>query len=261
MEKEKLFTIEQLAKATGISRASLLRLETDGLITPRARGGRGNSRFYSSDTALKVLKLVSYRGLGFATKDAMELIRGNDYREMLDIMSRKLAVLNGIVEELKSNLDESSRGEIRETTSAAGYYFIEKRILSNTFRDISPEIMNLLGEAVRKGFRLDSGTPGMIQFRDDGETREQEFTLMIHIDPSCKDKPGVVEVPEERILYMNSFGKIRNIRPFLQQMEKEAEKRGYRSCLPFRIIPTNIPFATPGKNTSDMVMRLELVVR
>ena len=259
MSENIYFTIEQLAKATGTSRATILRMEADGMISHSFREGRGNARYYDAARAMRVLKILEYRKLGFSNKETVKFFGGNeDYHELLAELKERLALMGSLVRDMQLRIDDKYQEMVFETRSKPYYYISKKEVLPNTFGDIAPRLMNLMSEAVVKGYVLDVNENAGLRFCDDGTSREQEFELIIHVRESCRKMYGVLYEPERRCLYTNYYGELANMKPTLQSLESEAASKNLKLDLPFEVTVLNTSFSSPDMNSDKMVLRVSI---
>ena len=96
MEGEKLYTIREVAKICGISRATLLRMEEAGFVTPRMIHPENGFRYYDTMNILKIQRYLSLKRLGISQKDILSYYNGtldkpaflSEIRERLDLAQR-----------------------------------------------------------------------------------------------------------------------------------------------------------------------------
>lgn len=96
IEDEKLYTIREVAKICGISRATLLRLEEHGFDAPRKINPENGFRYYDAMNILKIQRYLSLKRLGISQKDILAYYNNTidkhsflaEIRERLDIAQR-----------------------------------------------------------------------------------------------------------------------------------------------------------------------------
>ena len=90
MEKSHLYTANQLAHACSISRATILRLEADGLLSPVKREGTAEYRYYDCSSVMHVLQILSLQKMGFTRKEIHDYFKvPGDFNSCLAVLQRR----------------------------------------------------------------------------------------------------------------------------------------------------------------------------
>lgn len=106
MDKSNLYTARQLARACSVSRATILRLEADGLLTPVARDGSAEYRYYDCTSIMHVLQILSLQKMGFTRKEIHEYFRvPGDFSNCLSVLKGRLIQLEQMVEKMELRVD------------------------------------------------------------------------------------------------------------------------------------------------------------
>lgn len=102
-----LFTVHQVSKACGISRATILRLESKGLLTPAYVDGRTGFRYYDNHNVSRIMQIQLFLQMGLSYEDALRYYRANGTsRELLEDMEAKYLTLKRAYEEIKMRVGE-----------------------------------------------------------------------------------------------------------------------------------------------------------
>lgn len=115
MDKHNLYTITQLARACSISRATVLRLEADGLLTPVMREGTGEYRYFDCASIMHVLQILSLQKLGFTRDEIHEYFRiPGDFSHCLSVLTARLEQLKAAVKRMQLRVDLTHHMKIEE---------------------------------------------------------------------------------------------------------------------------------------------------
>jgi len=96
-----LFPISQAAKACGISRSTLMRMEDKGLLVPAYTAPSGR-RYYDNHNISLILQIQLFQSMGFDTKEiAHYFAKGGDAAELLATLEERLALMQRNIEELR----------------------------------------------------------------------------------------------------------------------------------------------------------------
>lgn len=98
----RLFTIRQAAHACSLSRASLLRLEKKGLLTPAYTNPDTGYRWYDNDNIARILQIQKFQCMGFSQKEISYYYESKGMADnILASMKEKLSLLQQQVEEMR----------------------------------------------------------------------------------------------------------------------------------------------------------------
>ncbi len=103
--ENRYLTISQLAKVCSTSRASLLRMEQDGLLTPAYTNPENGYRYYDSQNLVRVMRINSLQELGITHQEMKHYFDNpKNYDEMLQVLQHKLTVMEQIISQIKNIL-------------------------------------------------------------------------------------------------------------------------------------------------------------
>ena len=72
---EGTFSITALARTCGVSRATILRMENEGLLKPAYNDSENSYRYYDCKSVAEVMRILNYQRLGFTKKEIAALFR------------------------------------------------------------------------------------------------------------------------------------------------------------------------------------------
>lgn len=148
------FPIAMVAKACGISRSTILRLEEKGLLTPVYTSPESGRRYYDNHNISRILQIQHLHAMGLSTNEIIQYYKSNgDITGGLSILQEKLSLLQRSIDELSIRAQkipalETSIIELPEyvciTKEHHGLYNSEKYNAMYEF----------YSEAIEKGYRL-----------------------------------------------------------------------------------------------------------
>ncbi|MBO6309767.1 MAG: MerR family transcriptional regulator [Lachnospiraceae bacterium] len=107
MEDEKLYTIREVSRICGISRATLLRMEEAGFDVPRKINPESGYRYYDAMNILKIQRYLSLTRLGLTQKDILAYYNGTmDKQSFLTEIKEKLDIAQRCVDEFNAYFSE-----------------------------------------------------------------------------------------------------------------------------------------------------------
>lgn len=111
IDERSLFTIEQVAARTGLTKRTLRYYEEVGLLTPTDRTG-GNYRRYSEEDVQRLERIKKLRDLlGFSLSDIRELLDSEDERGQIKVAYQHETEATAKIAQL-DRADELIRGQL-----------------------------------------------------------------------------------------------------------------------------------------------------
>lgn len=145
------YTINKLAKLSGISISAIGFYDEIGLLNPTYRGENGY-RYYKKEQLLQLQQILFFRELGFKLKDIQKMIKNEEFDKVMALNSHKKVLLDNIkhTKKLINTIDktilllkgkttmkneELYYGFDSEKQKAHEKYLIDKKIVSKEFLD------------------------------------------------------------------------------------------------------------------------------
>ncbi len=197
-DTKKMFRIAEAAKACGISRSTILRMEESGLLTPAYTDPVSGRRYYDNHNISHIIEIenLKYMGLG-AEKIASYFASGGDAEVLLAPLEEKLSMLQRSVEELQ--LRTGHRGNLfSDIIDLPEYTCCVSTHKGLTIQQKYIAMYNFYGECVSKGYTLGREPLFCISERYDylrGEISEEPFTFHVCVPVSTK------KAPEEAVVF------------------------------------------------------------
>ena len=107
-DKKALFQITEAARACGLSRSTLLRMEEKGLLAPAYIAPDSGRRYYDNHNVARVLQIEKLKAMGLGTEEiAGYFARGGEVTDLLSVLERRQREIDRGVEELRLRAGES----------------------------------------------------------------------------------------------------------------------------------------------------------
>ena len=242
MEQNSLFTIAQTANACGISRATLLRMEDEGLLAP-ARHEEGRYRYYDTTNILQALQIHNMHRLGLTRREIRPVVDTPDeigpVIEKLEVMRDNL---NTIIAHLKkrSLQDPSEVTELLQIPETLCYIKVYE-LLGGRY-DLRQYLMETIMEAVQAGCRLNADRgPFMRVYRPD--LAEGKFTpglykyyFCVPISSHPKGCENIGTVQSRQVLSVTWHGRVTDLQSRTLTLTEEARGMGLTPSGWFHVI-------------------------
>lgn len=156
MDKHNLYTITQVARACSISRATVLRLEADGLLTPVTREGSGKYRYFDCASIMHVLQILSLQKMGFTRDEIHEYFRiPGDFSHCLSVLTARLEQLEAAVKKMQLRVDLTHHMKIEEVHIPETVCYVKSIQTFGDYCVVNDLTQAALKEAVTAGLSID----------------------------------------------------------------------------------------------------------
>ena len=119
-DTKKLFQITEAARACGISRSTLLRMEERGLLTPAYIAPDSGRRYYDNHNVARILQVEKFRAMGLSSNEIADYYaKGGEASGQLASLERRLHDLQRSVEELRLRAQETPSFSVQIMTLPA----------------------------------------------------------------------------------------------------------------------------------------------
>lgn len=98
--KNKLFQIHEAARACGLSRSTLMRMEAKGLLTPAHVDPDSGRRYYDNFSVARILQVEKFKAMGLTNEEIIAYFQSGGQAEPL------LAALEGRLQDLLRSVEE-----------------------------------------------------------------------------------------------------------------------------------------------------------
>lgn len=221
-----LFTISRVAKCCGISRATILRLENKGLLTPAFIDEKTGYRYYDNFNVTQILQIKKFLDIGMSYDNILLYYNSNGTSvELLQIIEEKLYNIKRAYEEIKLRIDRKSYLKF-EIIDLPEYICFTRRYTGSTTDDRYRNMYNLFHEAVERGYRpLASEALFIINERTDflkGEYTDTDvdFVCCIPLEPDYAPKDAEV-YPSCKAFSCLYYGNYKNLEKIYNEFGKK----------------------------------------
>ena len=193
-----LFTVHQVSRCCGVSRATILRLESKGLLRPALIDEQSGYRYYDNDNISRIMQIQLFLKMGMTYEEIQLYYRmGGASRDLLEQVEARFFTMKRVYEEIRLRVENKEQLTFEFVTLPRCVCF------TGAFRGGSVEsrywaMYNLYHQAVERGYRLLATEPlFLISRRDDfirGSFIEEEIdiTCCIPLEPDAAPKDAVV---------------------------------------------------------------------
>jgi len=148
-----LFTISQAAKCCSVSRATILRLEEKGLLTPVLIDQKTGYRYYDNHNITKILQIKRFLHMDMSYDDiALYYNSDGTSAEILKKTEERLFAMKRIYEEMKLRIDKKEHLSF-EMVHLPEYVCYTREYTGTTTDDRYRDMYNLFHEVVEKGYK------------------------------------------------------------------------------------------------------------
>ncbi|MCH5266409.1 MAG: MerR family transcriptional regulator [Lachnospiraceae bacterium] len=208
---ETLFTISQAAKACGISRSTLMRLEKRGLFTPTIQSETSGYRYYSTSDIHQIIQIQYFIEMGLGTREIIDYYSsGGDSTNLLSSLERKLQIMQQTVDEIRLRTEKENHLSFEIVTLPETVCCVREGFGRNV--QARCDLMQQLAhDMTKKGIRhLASQPVFVINKRTDflegrWKIEPVEFTCCIPVEPSAAPSDAVV-IPGCQAISLLCFG-------------------------------------------------------
>lgn len=152
-ETKDLFTMRQVCKSCGLSRATILRMEERGLLEPAYIAPNTGVRYYDVYNVTRILHVKMFLDMGMSYSDALVYFTsGGKSPELLKTLETRLEQLQKAYDEMKLRIASEPRFSLA-LTQLPQYICYTKEYEGTGPKDKVENMHALLHEVVKKGYR------------------------------------------------------------------------------------------------------------
>ena len=155
-QTENLFKIGQITNACSISRATLLRLEEDGLITPARKDPASGYRYYSLENLFHIRRVLYLRSLGFSTAVIRHHLENpTDPAPLIADMEERVRQMTKTLWVLRQFTEDSSRFSVNIMEVRERNCYVNNVVTPGGFNNVAAHVRATIAEAVSNGVHID----------------------------------------------------------------------------------------------------------
>ena len=264
MEKKKkdLFQITEAARACGVSRSTLMRMEESGLLEPAYIAKDSGRRYYDNFSVAHVLQVQKFKAMGLSKEEIISYYRsGGQVAEILSSLESRLFELQRGVEELRLRLTPAESISVSEMTLPKTVCCMRREV-GRTVRDKYNAMFDFYSECVRKGYRFSDEPIFSISERSDyleGYIGEENFPFYVCI-PLKEETPDSVTLPACKALSVLYYGDYDGVDEAWLTLGRELKSRGQKPIAPPRVLGIVAPYTGKEIATKRYCHRLVVPV-
>jgi len=229
----KLFTIRQVCACSGLSRATILRLENKGLLIPARVDAQTGYRYYDNYNMSCVMQIKMFLSMDMSYEDiALYYNSQGCSAELLEKVEQKFLTAKRAYEEIRLRVNNKQEICFEFTTLPRCVCFT-KRYRGITTDEVYQNMYNLYYEAVEKGYRLLSTEPlFVINEREDYlnenfSDKKYDYTCCIPLEPESPPEEAVV-YPSSRAFSCLFYGSYEYKAKAYNEFGREIKRRGLK---------------------------------
>lgn len=265
---EKLYSISEMAKISGLGRSTLLRLEEYGIDKPRYINSKNGYRYYDVVNVHNAMQYQMFQRLGLSVHEIASYYNGTmNKEETLDLLRDRLAIAQRTLDEFESRFTERGSLSFSHITIPAYNCFHFSCDIENPKDQIEYNYRKIQ-EMYEKGFRPYPTTPMFSVVPDFDSAYEGK-------NPKPFRSEICVTVFQEEVPDPDSFIRFRSRNAFsllyhgndteimnagAEILYKEMKKRGIRSTGPVFGFCIVGPFFGTGIDPEDYLFRWAIPV-
>lgn len=207
--EKNLFQITEVAKACGVSRSTLMRMEEKGLLKPTYVSPDSGRRYYDNFAVAHILQVGKLRSMGLTNDEIIKYYsEGGKISDILPSLEARLSNLQRGVEEFRLRSSEGG-GEIVSEMILPEVYCMVKRCTGLTIQDKYNEMFAFYGECVKNGYELSDEPLFAIQERTDfmeGRIGTEPYAFSVCVPVKDRTIKGVERLAACRVLSVLYYG-------------------------------------------------------
>ena len=263
-DKKALFQITEAARACGLSRSTLLRMEEKGLLSPAYIAPDSGRRYYDNHNVARIMQIEKLKAMGLGTEEiAGYFASGGEVTELLSMLEERLRELSRGVEELRLRAGGSGGLSIQLMTLPA-VTFLARRCEGHSVDEKTAAMYDFYGECVRWGCTLSDEPIFNIQQRQDFlsgriDNTPYPYYVCVPVKPGKADADAQT-LPECRALSVLYCGDYSGVDEMWLTMGREVKARGLTPAGLPRVLCIVAPYTGREIETKRYCSRLVLPV-
>lgn len=263
-DTKNLFQISEAARACGLSRSTLMRMEEKGLLTPAYVSPTSGQRYYDNFNVARILQVEKFKAMGLDTEEIADYFaRGGEVTELLSVLEERLRELSRGVEELRLRAGGSGGLSIQLMTLPA-VTCCTRRCEGHTIAEKYNAMYGFYSECIRKGHVLSDEPLFTISDRKDyleGRISNEpyRYAVCVPVRPETAPEDAVV-LPECRALSVLYYGGYDGVDEAFLTLGREVKARGLKPAGFVRVLGIVAPYSGREIETQRYCSRIVLPV-
>ena len=261
--EKNLFQITEVAKACGVSRSTLMRMEEKGLLKPTYVSPDSGRRYYDNFSVSHILQIGKLRSMGLTNDEIIKYYSdGGKISDILPSLEARLSNLQRGVEEFRLRSSEGG-GEIVSEMILPEVYCMVKRCTGLTIQDKYNEMFAFYGECVKNGYELSDEPLFAIQERTDfmeGRIGTEPYAFSVCVPVKDRTIKGVERLAACRVLSVLYYGDYGHSDENWLKLGKELKARNLKPAGYPRALGIVAPYTGKEMDASRYCSRLVIPI-
>ena len=259
-DKRKLFTISEVTRACGVSRATLIRIEESGFMKPFRIDPDSGYRYYDTQNIAAIGQYQRLQAIGLSRAEIADLYHGRtDSRDFIRSQREKLG-------RLQQFLDEYEVSHDHEKDFSVNYVTLPEitccclRLEPKTIGDISTQAFLKHEKCISEGYQLLGSEPLSVLYADRESifnplSPKSNLTMCVPVIPRRGPDPNVQVLPATEALSVTGFGGYDAIIRLWEHTFAELETRKLEPSGPYRLISLVAYYTSEQISETDICSR------
>ena len=264
-DTKNLYQITEAARACGLSRSTLMRMENRGLLTPAYVSPTSGQRYYDNFNVARILQVEKFKAMGLDTEEiAGYFAHGGEASELLTVLEARLRELERSVEEMRVRAADRPSISVQMMTLPA-VTFLSRRCQGHSVAEKTAAMYEFYGECVRRSCTLSDEPIFNIQERQDflnGRIDGTPYSYSVCVPVKPETAPSDAQtLPKCRALSALYCGDYGGVDEMWLTMGREVKVRGLTPAGLPRVLCIVAPYTGREIETKRYCSRLVLPVK
>lgn len=263
-DTKNLFQISEAARACGLSRSTLMRMEEKGLLTPAYVSPTSGQRYYDNFNVARILQVEKFKAMGLDTEEIADYFaRGGEASELLAVLENHLRDLQRSVEEMRLRATDGPISSVQMMRLPAVTCCM-RRCEGHTIAEKYNAMYDFYGQCVRQGCRLSHEPIFTISERTDyleGRVGDTPYPFHVCVPVRPENAPEeAVTLPECRALSVLYYGDYSGVDEAFLALGREVRERRLKPAGFVRVLGIVAPYSGWEIETQRYCSRIVLPV-
>lgn len=248
-EERKLFTVKDVSRACGVSRATLIRMEEGGFLTPYRTDPDTGYRYYDMQNVAAIGQYQRLQSIGLSRSEIADVYFGRvDSAEFIARQRRKLESMRRFLNEFEMSHDQSRDRMFSYTLLPPATYYCAE-VAASSAEEAATLAYVVHERCMSEGYRLLGSEPGAMMVDDwrawsQSPSPDYRVTMCIPVlpGPGADEDPSLRSFPETEALTVLGFGDYSVIPELWRQLYGELDEAGLEQSGPGRLIALVAPY-------------------
>ncbi len=231
-DTKKLFQISEAARACGLSRSTLMRMEEKGLLTPAYIAPDSGRRYYDNHNIARILQIEKFRAMGLDSEEIVSyFVSGGEATELLETLEKHLRSLQRSVEEMRLRAADTPGISVQLMTLSSVTCCMH-RCEGHTVAEKYAAMYDFYSDCIHRGYALSEEPMFTISERRDyleGYIGDTPYPFYVCVPVQHEKAPEeAVVLPECRALSVLYYGGYDGVDEAWLTLGREAVSRGLK---------------------------------